>query len=141
MKILVIDGMGGGIGKAIVERLVREKRDYSILAAGTNAIATSAMHKAGADQAASGENAIVYNCSRVDVIIGSFGIVLANSMLGEITPPIAEAISSSEAVKILIPTSKCNAHIVGLRELPTAHYIDEIPEIIRTNVRKKMEQT
>ena len=131
MKILVIDGKGGGIGKAVVERLCREKQDYSIMAAGTNAIATSAMHKAGADQSATGENAVVYNCGRVDVIIGSIGIVLANSMLGEITPRIAEAVSSSEAVKILIPTSKCNALITGLRDLPTAQYIDEIPEILK----------
>ena len=134
MKILVIDGMGGGIGKAVVERLSREEQKYSILAVGTNAIATSAMLKAGAAQAASGESAVVYNCGRVDVIIGSIGIVLANSMLGEITPRIAEAISSSDAVKILIPTSKSNAVIAGLRELPTAQYIDEIPEILRTIV-------
>ena len=131
MKILVIDGMGGGIGKAVVERLSREEQEYSILAVGTNAIATSAMHKAGAEQVASGENAVIYNCGRADVIIGSIGIVLANSMLGEITPRIAEAISSSEAVKILIPSSKCNAHITGLRDLTTSQYIDEIPEILK----------
>ena len=131
MKILVIDGMGGGIGKAIVERLGREKHGHSILALGTNAIAASTMLKAGADQSATGENAVVYNCPRVDVIIGSIGIVLANSMLGEITPRIAEAVSSCDAEKILIPTSKCNAHITGLRELPTAQYIDEIPEILK----------
>ena len=130
MKILVIDGMGGGIGKAIVERLGREKREHTILAIGTNAIATSAMHKAGADMAATGENAILSNCGKVDVIIGSIGIVLANSMLGEIRPPMAQAISSSEAEKILLPTSKCNVHITGLRDLPTAQYIDEIPEIL-----------
>ena len=125
--------MGGGIGKAIVERLRREKEKYSILTIGTNAIATSSMLKAGADESATGENAVIYNCPRVDIIIGSIGIVLANSMLGEITPRIAEAVSSSDAVKILIPTSKCNAHIAGLRELPTAQYIDEIPEILKIN--------
>ena len=131
MRIMVIDGMGGGIGKAVVERLRREKQEYSILVVGTNAIATTAMHKAGADQAATGENAVIYSSSRVDVIIGSIGIVLANSMLGEITPCIANAVSSSEAMKILIPTSKCNVNIIGLRELPTAQYIDEIPGILK----------
>ena len=131
MKILIIDGMGGGIGKAIVECLRRDKQECSILAVGTNAIAASAMLKAGADQSATGENAVICNCGRVDVIIGSIGIVMANSMLGEITARIAEAVSSSEAVKILIPTSKCNAFIAGIRELPTAHYIDEIPEILK----------
>ena len=131
MKILVIDGMGGGIGKTIVERLRREKQVYSILALGTNAIATSAMLKAGADQSATGENAILYNCGRVDVIIGTVGIVLANSMLGEITARIAEAVSTSDAVKILLPTSKCNAIIAGLKDQPTAQLIDEIPDILK----------
>ena len=131
MRILIIDGMGGGIGKSIVERLRRETEEYSILAIGTNAIAASTMLKAGADQSATGENAVVYNCGRVDVIIGSIGIVLANSMLGEISPAIAEAVSSSEAVKILIPTSKCNAFVAGVKEQPTAQYIDEIPAILK----------
>ena len=130
MNILVLDGMGGGIGKAIVERLRREDQKHSILAIGTNAIATSAMLKAGADQSATGENAVFYNCGKADVIIGSIGIVLANSMLGEITPRIAEAVSTSDAVKILIPTSKCNAVITGLKELPTSQCIDEIPDIL-----------
>lgn len=131
MRILIIDGMGGGIGKSIVERLRRETEEYSILGIGTNAIAASTMLKAGADQSATGENAVVYNCGRVDVIIGSIGIVLANSMLGEISPAIAEAVSSSEAVKILIPTSKCNAFVAGVKEQPTAQYIDEIPAILK----------
>ena len=131
MRILIIDGMGGGIGKSIVERLRRETEEYSILAIGTNAIAASTMLKAGADQSATGENAVVYNCGRVDVIIGSIGIVFANSMLGEISPAIAEAVSSSEAVKILIPTSKCNAFVAGVKEQPTAQYIDEIPAILK----------
>ena len=131
MKILIIDGMGGGIGKSIVECLRREKLECSILAVGTNAIAASTMLKAGADQSATGENALVYNCGRVDVIIGTIGIVLANSMLGEITPRIAEAVSSSEAVKILIPSSKCNTFITGNKEMATAQHIDEIPDILR----------
>ena len=131
MKILIIDGMGGGIGKSVVERLRQEKEKYSILAIGTNAIATSVMLKAGADQSATGENAIIYNCKKVDVIIGTIGIVLANSMLGEISPAIAEAVSVSEAVKILIPTSKCNSFIAGIKDQPTAQYIDEIPGILK----------
>ena len=131
MKILVIDGMGGGIGKSVIERLRQETEKYSILAIGTNAIATSTMLKAGADLSATGENAIVYNCSGVDVIIGTIGIMLANSMLGEISPNIAEAVSSSEAMKILIPTSKCNVFVTGVKDQPTAQYIDEIPHILK----------
>ena len=131
MKILVIDGMGGGIGKTVIERLRKESEAHYIFAIGTNAIATSVMLKAGADLSATGENAIVYNSQRVDVIIGTIGIILSNSMLGEISPRIAEAVSSSEAIKILIPTSKCNAFVAGVKDQPTAQYIDEIPRIIK----------
>ncbi|MCL2294126.1 MAG: DUF3842 family protein [Spirochaetes bacterium] len=131
MKILVIDGMGGGIGKSVIECLKQETDGHSILAIGTNAIAASSMLKAGADMSATGENAIVYNCSKVDVIIGTIGIVLANSMLGEISSAIAMAVSGSEAKKILIPTSKCNAFVTGVKEQSTAQYIDEIPRILK----------
>ena len=131
MKILVIDGMGGGIGKSVIERLKQETDGYSLLAIGTNAIATSSMLKAGADQSATGENAIVYNCNRVDVIIGTIGIVLANSMLGEISPVIAKAVSTSEAKKIFIPTSRCNAFVTGVKDQSTAQYIEEIPHILK----------
>ncbi|MCL2705701.1 MAG: DUF3842 family protein [Spirochaetaceae bacterium] len=134
MKILVIDGMGGGIGKSVIERLRQETDEHSILAIGTNAIATSVMLKAGADLSATGENAIIYNCSKVDVIIGTIGIVLANSMLGEISPRIAEAVSGSEAMKILIPTSKCNTFIAGIKDQPTAKYIDDIPRILVNHI-------
>jgi hypothetical protein len=123
--------MGGGIGRSVVERLRQEKCGHTILAIGTNAIAASAMLKAGADQSATGENAIVYNCGKADVIIGTIGIVMANSMLGEISPRIAEAVSGSEAVKVLIPVSKCNAIVAGVRDMPTAQYIDEIPRILK----------
>ncbi len=122
MNILVIDGMGGGIGKAVIERIRSMSANHSILAIGTNGIATATMHKAGADQAATGENAVVVNCSRADCIIGTLGIVLANSMLGEITPRIAEAVASSNATKILIPTSQCNALIAGATDRPTSQY-------------------
>jgi NAD(P)-dependent dehydrogenase (short-subunit alcohol dehydrogenase family) len=131
MKVLIIDGMGGGIGKAVVERLRQDKTDCSILAVGTNAMATSVMLKAGADQSATGENAAVFNCGKVDVIIGTVGIVMANSMLGEISPSIAAAVSSSDAVKILIPSSKCNTFVTGLKDQPTAQYIDEIPGLLK----------
>jgi len=104
MKIAVIDGQGGGIGRLIVEKL-REALGNSctILALGTNALAASVMLKAGANEGASGENAIVFSSSRVDIITGSVAILAANSYSGELTPRMAEAIASSEAVKILIP--------------------------------------
>jgi NAD(P)-dependent dehydrogenase (short-subunit alcohol dehydrogenase family) len=129
MKILIIDGMGGGIGKAVVERLRAE--GHTLLAVGTNAIAAAAMHKAGADQAATGENAVLYNCKKADVIIGTLGVLLANSMQGEISPAMAAAVSASEAAKILLPVSKCNAYIVGAQEQPMAKYIEEIPGLLK----------
>lgn len=114
MKILVIDGMGGGIGRALVEKIKAELTGVKITAVGTNTIATTAMHKAGADFCATGENAVVYNASRTDCIIGVMGIVFANSMHGEISPKISKAVSRSAAHKILIPIDKCNVTVVGV---------------------------
>ena len=137
MNILVIDGMGGGVGRAVIERIRAASAEHVITAIGTNAIATASMHKAGANMAATGENAIIHNCNSggADCIIGTIGIIFANAMLGEISPRIAEAVSSSKAVKILIPTAKCNVMLVGLADRPLAQYIDEIPSMLeRVNV-------
>lgn len=117
MKIAVVDGLGGGIGKQIVEGLRRAfENDVEIIALGTNSAATISMIKAGANEGATGENAIVYSSARVDYIIGPIGIIVANSMLGEVTPSIAWAISESPAKKLLIPLNKCNIEIVGTDE-------------------------
>lgn len=126
MRIAVIDGQGGGIGKLIVEKLrVAFGNDIGILAMGTNALAASLMLKAGANEGASGENAIVYNAPKVDVIIGSIGIVCANSMLGELTAAMARAVSESDAAKVLIPLNRCNIFVAGIKEEPLPHYIDD----------------
>ncbi|MDK2800149.1 MAG: hypothetical protein PWP27_2283 [Clostridiales bacterium] len=114
MKIAVVDGQGGGLGKTIIEKLSKEMGEaVHIIALGTNAMATAAMLKAGANEAATGENAIVVNANKVDIIIGSVGVLAANSMLGEFTPKMAEAIGSSSARKILIPLNRCNLEIIG----------------------------
>lgn len=126
MTLLVIDGQGGGIGKNIIEQIKAIDCDITIIAAGTNSLATSAMIKAGADYAATGENAIVYNCLHCDMIAGPIGIVLSNAMFGEVTPKIAEAVSSSSAQKWLVPISKCNVSIAGLESKPLNKYIEEI---------------
>jgi hypothetical protein len=131
MNLLIIDGMGGGVGKAIIERLRTIREQCIITAIGTNATATSGMLSAGAHQAATGENAIIYNCTQTDCVIGPLGLILTNSMLGEISPRIAEAVSSCSAKKILIPTTKCDVIICGTTDLPLAKYIDEIPSILR----------
>ena len=128
MKILVIDGMGGGIGKSIIEYLKGELSDAEITAVGTNSAATSAMLKAGANYGATGENAVVFNCAKADYIIGVMGIVIANSMHGEISPKMAEAISSSSAHKILIPVDKCNVTVLGVVERPIREIIKSIGE-------------
>lgn len=116
MKIAVIDGQGGGIGRRIVE-ILKSKigNDYEIIALGTNALATSNMIKAGATVGATGENAIKITSQKVDYIVGPIAIVLANSMMGEITPTMAEYIASSSAKKILVPLNKCNTEVVGTK--------------------------
>jgi 4-hydroxy-L-threonine phosphate dehydrogenase PdxA len=136
-SIAVIDGQGGGIGSTIIKRL-RETfaEEVEIVALGTNAMATGAMLKAGANKGASGENAIVQTVKRVDVIIGTTAIILANSMMGELTPKMAEAIASSLATKCLLPLKIPEVEIIGAPKEPLPHLVDQlikrIQEIIST---------
>ena len=132
MKILVIDGMGGGIGKTVIEHIRSGYPDIEITAVGTNAIATSAMLKAGATTAATGENAFIYNCSKADCIVGVMGIIIANSMHGEISPKMAEAVSSSPAHRILVPNDKCGVTVLGLAEKSIQAYVGEINRVLKT---------
>ena len=116
-KISVIDAQGGGIGKQLVAALKQTLPEAQIVAAGTNSAATSAMLKAGADGAATGENAVVVGCRTADVIVGPIGIAIADSMLGEVTPKMALAVAQSRATRILIPFNHCDNIIVGICEL------------------------
>jgi len=110
MRLLIIDGQGGGIGSRLVSALAPcLPADCVVVCVGTNVIATNAMLKAGA----TGENAVRYNAARADLILGPIGIILANAMLGEITPAMASAVSGSDAVKILIPSAKCSVYLAG----------------------------
>ncbi len=133
MRIAVIDGQGGGIGRTIIER-IRELTGtrHEIIALGTNALATASMMKAGADMGASGDNAIAYNAKAADVIMGPVAILSANSLLGEISPAVACAVGESPAAKILIPLNKCNLHIAGLKPEPLPNLIDAAIEILKT---------
>jgi NAD(P)-dependent dehydrogenase (short-subunit alcohol dehydrogenase family) len=135
MRIAVIDGQGGGLGKTIIERLRKEFADQIVIVAlGTNALATSAMMKAGANEGASGENAIVYSCGKVDIIAGAIGIIVANSMLGEFTPRMTQAIAESPARKVLIPLNRCNVEIVGTTGEPLPRLVDNLANFIRNQL-------
>lgn len=122
--IVVIDGKGGGVGSALIGRLKAEGAAAQILALGTNALATSAMLRAGADDGATGENAIVQCCRDAAVIAGPIGIVLAGSMLGEVTPAMAAAAAQSEAQRVLIPNAKSGTFVCGVAELTMSQYIE-----------------
>lgn len=127
MKIAVIDGMGGGIGSQAVERLKSlNHNDLEIIALGTNSQATANMLKSGAHEGATGENAISWMCQKVDIIIGPLAIIAANSMMGEISPKMSEAIASSPARKLLLPVSKCNIDVIGLESLQFKTIFNEL---------------
>ncbi|WP_066635038.1 DUF3842 family protein [Desulfolucanica intricata] len=132
MRIAVIDGQGGGIGKAITEKLRKYlPKETEIIALGTNAMATALMLKAGANEGASGENAVIQNVDQVDVIVGSLGIIAAHSMMGELTPKMAEAIARSKAQKILLPLNRANIDVVGVYAEPLPHLIDHMVKRIK----------
>ncbi len=135
MKILVIDGQGGGVGRSIVAALKASMPHMPVLALGTNAQATAAMLKAGADQGATGEGAIRYQCKTADIIMGVTGILHANAMLGEITPGIAAAVSLSEAKKVLVPLDRCGLIIAGVEKQPLDSLIRKAVELAAAMVQ------
>ena len=130
MKIVVIDGQGGSIGKTIIEQLKKNLFSDPIIAIGTNSIATLAMLKAGADFAATGENPILVACEDADILIGPMGILAANSLLGEITPAIAVAVGKSKAEKILIPSNKCKITVAGMHDLTLGEAINQAVQTV-----------
>jgi hypothetical protein len=138
VKIAVIDGQGGGIGSLIVKKLRDEFGDaVEILSLGTNAAATSAMMKSRANKGATGENAIVWNAGKVDMILGPMSIVLPNAMLGELTPRMADAVLASGAKKFLLPLNQEGIDIVGVEKEPLPHMIEKIIEIVRQEMGKE----
>lgn len=135
-NILVIDGQGGRIGKQVTEMIKREFPELPVTAVGTNSTATASMLKGGADQGATGENPVIVACRQADIIIGPIGIVMADALLGEITPAMATAVASSSAIKLLIPVNRCNHIVVGLKECSTSDLLEELVLQIRRVVQE-----
>lgn len=128
MKILVIDGQGGRVGRQIIESILARFPAADLIAVGTNSLATECMIKGGAKQVATGENAVIVGARRADVIVGPLGIVIADSLLGEITPAMAVAVSQSSAVRILIPMNLCDNVIAGIAGLPLSALVQDAVE-------------
>jgi len=138
MRIAVVDGQGGGIGKSLVEKIKsRFQNQVEVIALGTNAVATSLMIRGGADDGASGENAILVNVKKVDLIVGTLGIISANSMLGELTPAMARAVSESPAKKILIPLNRCNLFVTGGDGISLPQHLEDVLDKIQFELADK----
>ena len=137
MMILVVDGQGGGLGRLLVRELKGAFPQAGIAAVGTNSTAANAMMKAGADFAATGENAVVVNCRHADIIVGAVGIVIADSMWGEITPRMAQAVGQSDARRVLIPINLCSNLVVGVSEMSMSKLVQAAVDTVRRLTEKK----
>ena len=136
-RVLILDGQGGGMGAQLVRLLGdRLPAGCELLCAGTNVLATSAMLKAGAAQGATGENAVIHNAGRADLILGPIGVILANGILGEVSPAMAAAVSGSEAVKVLIPSSTCGVHGAGTEDCRLDEYLRRAVELALRELEK-----
>ena len=138
MRIIVIDGQGGNIGKQLVNNIRDEFPDVYIRAIGTNSTATANMLKGGANEAATGENALIVACRDADLIIGPIGIAVADSLLGEVSARMAAAVGQSSAKKILIPLNKCDILIPGLRDKSTSEVLADALNMIRAIMEGKL---
>ena len=125
MNIVIIDGQGGQLGAQLVKEITAKFRDITVTAIGTNSVATATMLKAGAPNAATGENPVVVACRKADVILGPIGIVVADSLLGEVTEKMALAVGRADAVRILIPMNRCDNLVAGVPNLNTATLITD----------------
>ena len=130
-KVLVIDGQGGGLGRQLVAAIAAACPEAELTAVGTNSLAANAMLKAGAARAATGENAVVVNCRHADVIVGPIGIVIADALLGEITPAMATAVCQSGAKRVLVPINHCENYVVGVPEQPVSQLVSAAAQKVK----------
>ena len=135
MDIVIIDGQGGGFGRALIEALRADGVTQEIVAVGTNALATSAMLKAGAQQGATGENPVLVACRDADIIAGPIGIVIADALLGEITPSMAAAVGQSAAIRVLLPVNRCATQVAGVPVLTRVQLIEAAVDKIESLCR------
>lgn len=133
--VAVIDGLGGGIGKSLVEKIKKQYPDLYVRALGTNSEATGRMLKAGADDGATGENAIVVNATKVHMVLGVLTILASGGLLGEITPNMARAVGECGALKILIPMERCGIRI-PTESVPVTKYLDRAMELVGEEIEK-----
>ena len=134
-NVLVIDGQGGGLGRQLVAAIAAACPEAELTAVGTNSLAANAMLKAGAARAATGENAVVVNCRHADVIVGPIGIVIADALLGEITPAMAAAVCQSDATRVLIPINHCDNIVVGVPDQPIGQLVTAAVEKVKELIR------
>lgn len=135
MNVLVVDGQGGQLGGQLIKLLKENFEEMKISAVGTNAMATSTMLKAGANQAATGENPLIVACRKADIIIGPIGIVIADSLWGEITPQMAVAVGQAEAVRILLPINKCDNIVAGISDLSTTTILNDVIARVKSIIK------
>lgn len=140
IRIAVVDGQGGGLGGALIEQVKKANPDIPIRALGTNAAATAAMLKGGADDGATGENAVIFNAPRMHILLGPVGVLAANGLLGEVTPAMAEAIGSADALKILLPSSKCNIRLAIGEKEPMQTYLNEAVRLCNEEIMHLVNQ-
>ena len=136
MKVVIIDGQGGRLGRLLVEKVKTRLPQAKVYALGTNTVATAAMLKAGADFGATGENPVVRNVMDADGVLGPVGIVVADSILGEITPAMAESVGSCRAKKFLVPMNSCGVVVAGVEELPLPVYVSQAVDALASELEK-----